>query len=155
VIPFVIAVGIFIEMLGTPVEERSHIVRLFSWITGRQAFDRCAYQVDQLSILMTLIVTGVGSLIHVYSIGYNAWRPRFLEILCLSESFYLRHAHSRPCEQLCADVSWLGGRGPLFVSVDRLLVRKNFEKGTTGDAAKKAFIVNRVGDFGFFLQCFS
>ncbi|MBI3189893.1 MAG: NADH-quinone oxidoreductase subunit L, partial [Ignavibacteriales bacterium] len=67
---FAIAVAIFIEMLGHPSEERSHIVTIFSWLTAGSFSVDVAYQVDQLSILMTLVVTGVGFLIHVYSIGY-------------------------------------------------------------------------------------
>ena len=69
-LPFLIACAIFIEMLGTPVEERKHVVTLFQWIAAGSLTIPIAYQIDQLSILMTLVVTGVGSLIHLYSIGY-------------------------------------------------------------------------------------
>ncbi|MFZ4622126.1 MAG: NADH-quinone oxidoreductase subunit L, partial [Bacteroidota bacterium] len=67
---FVIALLIFFEMLGMPAEERKHIVTVFQWINAGSFSVNVAYQVDQLSILMTLIITGVGSLIHLYSIGY-------------------------------------------------------------------------------------
>src|SRR5579862_7145067 len=72
---FLIAVRIFFEMLGMPAEARSHSISLFSWIhVGSFSVD-VAYQVDQLSILMVMIITGVGFLIHVYSIGYMHGDP--------------------------------------------------------------------------------
>ena len=68
-ISFVIAAMIFFEMLKLPIDERLHSVTIFNWISAGSLSINVAYQVDQLSILMTLIVTGVGFLIHVYSIG--------------------------------------------------------------------------------------
>src|SRR5436309_73275 len=65
-VSFIIALSIFIEMLKSPATERSHIVTLFTWMTAGSFSVNVAYQVDQLSVLMTMIVTGVGFLIHVY-----------------------------------------------------------------------------------------
>src|SRR5258706_10656858 len=76
-ISFLVALVIFFGMLGSPADERSHIVRVFNWIAAGSFSVDVAYQVDQLSILMTLIVTGVGFLIHVYSIGYMHGDPGF------------------------------------------------------------------------------
>jgi NADH-quinone oxidoreductase subunit L len=74
-ISFLIATAIFVHMLGLEADKRESIVNLFTWIstftgTAGSLNVSVAYQVDQLSILMTLIVTGVGFLIHVYSVGY-------------------------------------------------------------------------------------
>ncbi|HEY6951422.1 MAG TPA: NADH-quinone oxidoreductase subunit L, partial [Bacteroidota bacterium] len=74
-VSFLIAATIFVQMLGLEEAHRERIVTLFTWIstftgTATTFGVDVAYQVDQLSILMTLIVTGVGFLIHVYSIGY-------------------------------------------------------------------------------------
>ena len=103
---------------------------------------------------MTLIVTGVGSLIHIYSIGYmhgdrGFWRFfAYLNLfifamlmLVLADNFLLMF------------VGW-EGVGLCSYLLIGFWYEKNFEKGTTGDAAKKAFIVNRIGDFGFLLGMF-
>ena len=153
-IPFLIAVSIFVEMLSFPAGERQHIVNQFEWISAGTFSANVAFQVDQLSIIMTLIVTGVGSLIHIYSIGYmhgdrGFWRFfAYLNlfifamlILVLADNFLLMF------------VGW-EGVGLCSYLLIGFWYEKNFEKGTTGDAAKKAFIVNRIGDFGFLLGMF-
>ena len=153
-IPFVIAVGIFVEMLGAPAEERSHIVRLFSWISAGKLSIDAACQVDQLSILMTLIVTGVGSLIHVYSIGYMHGDRGFWRFFAYLNLFIFAMLTLVLANNYV--LMFLGWEGVGLCSY--LLIgfwyEKNFEKGTTGDAAKKAFIVNRIGDFGFLVAMF-
>jgi len=151
---FLVAVSIFIEMLSFPSGERQHIVHQFEWISAGSFSVDAAFQVDQLSILMTLIVTGVGSLIHVYSIGYMHGERGFwrffaylnlfifaMLILILADNFLLMF------------VGW-EGVGLCSYLLIGFWYEKNFEKGTTGDAAKKAFIVNRIGDFGFLLGMF-
>ena len=151
---FLVAVSIFVEMLSFPAGERQHIVNQFEWISAGSFSVNAAFQVDQLSIVMTLIVTGVGSLIHIYSIGYmhgdrGFWRFfAYLNlfifamlILVLADNFLLMF------------VGW-EGVGLCSYLLIGFWYEKNFEKGTTGDAAKKAFIVNRIGDFGFLLGMF-
>lgn len=159
-IPFAIAVGIFFEMLNSPVEERSHIIQLFDWFSVGSLSIPFALQIDQLSILMTLIVTGVGFLIHVYSIGYmhgdkGFWR--FFTYLNLFITMML-------CLVLGNNflVMFLGWEGVGLCSF--LLIGfwhdRKFEVGgadknsMTTDAAKKAFVVNRIGDFGFLIGMF-
>ena len=151
---FLVAVSIFVEMLSFPAGERQHIVNQFEWISAGSFSVNTAFQVDQLSIVMTLIVTGVGSLIHIYSIGYmhgdrGFWRFfAYLNlfifamlILVLADNFLLMF------------VGW-EGVGLCSYLLIGFWYEKNFEKGTTGDAAKKAFIVNRIGDFGLLLGMF-
>ncbi len=151
---FLVAVSIFVEMLSFPAGERQHIVNQFEWISAGSFSVNAAFQVDQLSIIMTLIVTGVGSLIHIYSIGYmhgdrGFWRFfAYLNLfifamltLVLADNFLLMF------------VGW-EGVGLCSYLLIGFWYEKNFEKGTTGDAAKKAFIVNRIGDFGFLLGMF-
>ncbi len=153
-LPFLVAVSISFEMLTLPEGNRQHIVKLFEWIRAGSFSADAAFQVDQLSIVMTLIVTGVGSLIHVYSIGYmhgdrGFWRFfAYLNLfifamltLVLADNFLLMF------------VGW-EGVGLCSYLLIGFWYDKNFEKGTTGDAAKKAFIVNRIGDFGFLLGMF-
>ena len=76
---FIIVVLAFFETLALPVEERKHIIELFTWLKAGGLDVHIAYQVDQLSLIMALVVTGVGFIIHVYSIGYmhgdkSTWR---------------------------------------------------------------------------------
>ena len=153
-IPFLIAVGIFVEMIGLPVDDRARIIPIFTWIAAGSFSANVAYQVDQLSIIMTLIVTGVGSLIHLYSIGYMHGDKGFWRFFT-----YLNLFIFAMLTLVLADnylLMFLGWEGVGLCSY--LLIgfwyEKNFEKGTTGDAAKKAFIVNRIGDFGFLLGMF-
>ncbi len=152
--PFFIALGIFFEMLSLPAEERSKIVIVFQWISAGTFSVNVAYQVDQLSILMTLIVTGVGSLIHLYSIGYMHDDVGFWRFFAYLNLFIFAMLNLVLADNYL--LMFLGWEGVGLCSY--LLIGfwydRNFEKGTTGDAAKKAFIVNRIGDFGFLLAMF-
>jgi NADH-quinone oxidoreductase subunit L len=151
---FVIALLIFFEMLGLPAEERKHIVTVFQWISAGSFSVNVAYQVDQLSILMTLIITGVGSLIHLYSIGYMHGDAGFWRFFTYLNLFIFAMLNLVLADNYL--LMFLGWEGVGLCSY--LLIGfwydRNFEKGTTGDAAKKAFIVNRIGDFGFLLAMF-
>ncbi|MEW5800298.1 MAG: NADH-quinone oxidoreductase subunit L [Bacteroidota bacterium] len=153
-LPFIVALVIFFDMISLPTDERSKIVTLFQWIAAGSFSVDVALQIDQLSILMTLIVTGVGSLIHLYSIGYMHGDPGFWRFFT-----YLNLFIFAMLSLVLADnylFMFLGWEGVGLCSY--LLIGfwydRNFEKGTTGDAAKKAFIVNRIGDFGFLLAMF-
>ena len=152
--PFFIALGIFFEMLSLPAEERSKVVTVFQWISAGTFSVNVAYQVDQLSILMTLIVTGVGSLIHLYSIGYMHGDVGFWRFFTYLNLFIFAMLNLVLADNYL--LMFLGWEGVGLCSY--LLIGfwydRNFEKGTTGDAAKKAFIVNRIGDFGFLLAMF-
>jgi NADH-quinone oxidoreductase subunit L len=110
--------------------------------------------VDQLSIIMALIVTGVGFLIHVYSIGYMHGDKGFWRFFSYMNLFIFAMMNLILSDNFV--LLFLGWEGVGLCSY--LLIGfwydKNFEKGTTGDAAKKAFIVNRIGDFGFLLGMF-
>lgn len=151
---FIIALLIFFEMLGMPAEERKQIVTVFQWISAGSFSVNVAYQVDQLSVLMTLIVTGVGSLIHLYSIGYMHGDAGFWRFFTYLNLFIFAMLNLVLADNYL--LMFLGWEGVGLCSY--LLIGfwydRNFEKGTTGDAAKKAFIVNRIGDFGFLLAMF-
>jgi NADH-quinone oxidoreductase subunit L len=153
-VPFFIALGIFFEMLSLPAEERSKIITVFQWISAGSLSVNVAFQVDQLSILMTLIVTGVGSLIHLYSIGYMHGDAGFWRFFTYLNLFIFAMLNLVLADNYL--LMFLGWEGVGLCSY--LLIGfwydRNFEKGTTGDAAKKAFIVNRIGDFGFLLAMF-
>jgi NADH-quinone oxidoreductase subunit L len=151
---FFIALAIFFEMISLPTEERSKVVTVFQWISAGIFSVNVAFQVDQLSILMTLIVTGVGSLIHLYSIGYMHGDVGFWRFFTYLNLFIFAMLNLVLADNYL--LMFLGWEGVGLCSY--LLIGfwydRNFEKGTTGDAAKKAFIVNRIGDFGFLLAMF-
>ncbi|MGE5315072.1 MAG: NADH-quinone oxidoreductase subunit L [Acidobacteriota bacterium] len=151
---FLTACAIFFEMLGFHAEERKHIVTLFEWISAGSLSIPVAYQVDQLSMLMTLVVTGVGSLIHVYSIGYMHGDKGFWRFFAYLNLFIFAMLNLVLADNFL--LMFLGWEGVGLCSY--LLIGfwydRNFEKSTTSDAAKKAFITNRVGDFGFLLAMF-
>lgn len=151
---FLISVLIFFEMLRSGAEERGHVVEYFRWIAAGSLDVSFAYQVDQLSIVMALIVTGVGFLIHVYSIGYMHGDHGFWRYFSYLNLFIFAMLNLVLANNFA--VLFLGWEGVGLCSY--LLIGfwhdKKFDKGTTSDAAKKAFIVNRVGDFGFLLGMF-
>ena len=146
---FALSVAIFLAMLG--VDHEAPFVRtLFSWMPAGDLNVEAALQVDPLSMVMTLVVTGVGMLIHFFSVGYmqdDPGYPRYFAYLNLFVSFML--------------VLVLGASYPvLFVGWEGvglcsyLLIGFWFSDKANADAGKKAFIVNRIGDFGFLIAMF-
>jgi NADH-quinone oxidoreductase subunit L len=163
---FAFAAILFFQMLGQQPEERTHIVQLFTWIstltgTASSFSVSVAYQVDQLSILMTLIVTGVGFLIHVYSIGYMHGDAGFSRFFTYMNLFIFLMLNLVLADNFL--LMFLGWEGVGLCSYlligfwfDRKFDTGGYKPGTatTSYAAKKAFIVNRIGDFGFLLGMF-
>jgi NADH-quinone oxidoreductase subunit L len=147
---FGLAVAIFFAMAGPGEVHAPFIQRYFTWMaTGDLRID-AAFQVDRLSIVVALVVTGVGALIHVFSVGYmrdDPGYPRYFAYLNLFVFFML--------------VLVLGANYPvLFVGWEGvglcsyLLIGFWFSEKPNADAGKKAFIVNRIGDFGFLVAMF-
>ncbi len=149
---FLTAVAILVELLGMPAEGRKHIVEVFDWLSpftdsaGSLAVP-VSYQIDQLSVLMTLVVTGVGFLIHVYSIGYMHGDPGFWRFFTYMNLFIFAMLNLVLADNFL--LMFLGWEGVGLCSY--LLIGFWYEKKSTGDAAKKAFVVNRIGDFGFII----
>jgi len=147
---FAITVAALLELLGKDPDSRVAILRGYAWFVSgdlRVAFD---LRVDPLSITLALVVTGVGSLIHLYSIGYMAadarrgtyfaWLNLFaaaMLILVLAQNFL---------------VMFLGWEGVGLCSY--LLIGFWFSRPEVPAAAKKAFIANRIGDVGFLIGMF-
>src|ERR1035437_638303 len=151
---FLIVVGAFFQTLALPADDRKTIVTLFNWLNVGGLNINVSYQVDQLSLVMALIVTGVGFIIHIYSIGYMHGDRGFWRFFAYMNLFIFAMMNLILSDNFV--LLFLGWEGVGLCSY--LLIGfwydKNFEKGTTGDAAKKAFIVNRIGDFGFLLGMF-
>ena len=142
-----VGVGCFAALLGPARAERAVSVPLYDWISIGQWHIEAGLLVDQLSIVFVLLITGVGSLIHVYSIGYMAHdeqRRRFFAFLNLFVASMLL--------LVLADnylVLFVGWEGVGLASY--LLIGFWQHKPTAATAAKKAFVVNRVGDMGMSL----
>jgi len=151
---FLIALFSFFETLALPVEQRQTIVVLFNWLDVAGLNVNFAYQVDQLSLVMALIVTGVGFIIHIYSICYMHVDPGFWRFFSYLNLFIFAMMNLIMADNFV--LLFLGWEGVGLCSY--LLIGfwydRKFEKSTTADAAKKAFIVNRIGDFGFLLGMF-
>lgn len=151
---FIITLLAFFETLGLPAEQRKIIITLFTWLKVGSLDVSFAYQLDQLSLVMALIVTGVGFIIHVYSIGYMHGDKSFWRFFAYLNLFIFAMMNLILADNFV--LLFLGWEGVGLCSY--LLIGfwydRKFEKSTTADAAKKAFIVNRIGDFGFLLGMF-
>ena len=124
-----------------------HIERYFSWIESGDLSVSCSFYLDRLTLVMLLVVTGVGTIIHFYSIGYMAHEGgyyRFFAFLNLFMFFMLLLVLA--ANYLVLFVGWEGVGLSSY-----LLIGFWFRKKSASDAGKKAFIVNRIGDFGFSL----
>jgi len=148
---FVFGVVLFVQMLGLEAEERHETVRLYELFSVGQITVDMSLLVDQLSIMFVLLITGVGSLIHIYSIGYMGHDPRrrrFFGYLNLFIAAMLLLV-------LAADylVVFIGWEGVGLASY--LLIGFWQYKHSAATAAKKAFVVNRVGDMGMSLAVMS
>jgi NADH-quinone oxidoreductase subunit L len=146
---FLVSVAVFIDLLRHP-PHAPIIVNLWRWLPVGPLQIDMAFQVDQLSAVMLLIVTGVASLIHLFSVGYMREDPGyaryfsylnlfvvFMLVLVLGSSF---------------PVMFIGWEGVGLCSY--LLIGFWFNDKVNADAGKKAFIVNRIGDFGFLIAMF-
>ncbi|XDD47696.1 NADH-quinone oxidoreductase subunit L [Leptospira sp. WS39.C2] len=145
-IPFLITLGAFNEF--NPMERTApHLVPVFDWIVIGDFKTSFGYQIDQLSLYMTLIITGIGSLIHLYSMGYmkgNKGYNRFFSYLNLFIFCMLNLVLS---DNLV--LTFLGWEGVGLASY--LLIGFDYDKSSAAEAGMKAFILNRIGDVGFIL----
>jgi len=147
---FLFAAGVFANLISLPPANRSIAVDLFSWISSGSLQIDFSFLIDPLSVLMTLVVTGVGFLIHIYSAGYMNSDRAYWRYFCFLNLFvFFMLVLVMSADYL---VMFLGWEGVGLCSY--LLIGFWYEKKSACDAGKKAFIVNRVGDFGFILGIF-
>jgi NADH-quinone oxidoreductase subunit L len=143
-VSFALGLSYFVNLLGRDVAARAVSVPLYNWISSGDWQIDVGLLIDQLSILFVLLITGVGGLIHVYSIGYMAHddrRRRFFAFL----NFFV----AAMLLLVLADnylVLFVGWEGVGLASY--LLIGFWQYKPVAATAAKKAFVVNRVGDMG-------
>ena len=146
-IPFVISLFFFFGLMNGA---EAKTVELFSWISFNKLSIPFSFLIDRLSGLMLLIVTGVGFLIHVYSIGYmkeDAGFNRFFSYMNLFVFFMLLLVLGS--NYLIMFIGWEG-----VGLCSYLLIGFWFKNQEFNNAAKKAFIMNRIGDLGFLLALF-
>jgi NADH-quinone oxidoreductase subunit L len=140
---FVVSCSYFFQLLGDSVKVHQQVIG--SWISVGNLQVDWGFLLDPLSALMIMVVTGVGSLIHLYSIGYMHGETgyfrffSYLNLFCFSMLMLVLGNN--------ALVMFIGWEGVGLCSY--LLIGYYFDKKSAGDAAKKAFVVNRIGDFGF------
>lgn len=146
-IPFFLTLSLFI---GFDPSGGPQFVKFFTWIdTGGLTVD-IAYQIDQLSLIMSLVVTGVGALIHLYSMGYMADDPGYWKFFAYLNLFIFAMMNLVMADNLL--LLFLGWEGVGLCSY--LLIGFWYSDMLKSDAAKKAFIYNRVGDFAFLVAIF-
>jgi NADH-quinone oxidoreductase subunit L len=147
---FAVSVGVFVDLLSKHHDERTFVKELFTWLPAGGLEVKAGLLADPLSVTMILFVTGVGTLIHLYAVGYMHGDERFhtfflylnlfafsMLTLVLGDSFLL---------------TFLGWEGVGACSY--FLIAFWFTKEANAVAGKKAFVTNRVGDFGFLLAMF-
>ncbi len=146
---FLIALGFFFTVFLAEGGASARVEQsLFSWIPSMGV--DWAYRLDSLSMLMTLVVTGIGLLIHIYSLGYmshDAGFSRFFSYLNLFTFFMLNLVLG--ANMLLLFIGWEG-----VGLCSYLLIGFWFERPAAAAAGKKAFIVNRIGDAGFIMAVF-
>ncbi|MCL1906626.1 MAG: NADH-quinone oxidoreductase subunit L [Propionibacteriaceae bacterium] len=148
---FTLAVMYFLDLWGKPVGERTVDIPLYTWISSGSWQIEAGLLIDPLSILFVLLITGVGSLIHIYSLGYMAHDPhrrRFFAYLNLFIAAMLLLVLAN--NYLVLFVGWEG-----VGLASYLLISFWQEKPSAAAAGKKAFIVNRVGDMGLLIAAFT
>jgi NADH-quinone oxidoreductase subunit L len=145
---FALSCKYFFQLIGDTV--KTHEVVVASWMTVGHLQVDWGFLIDPLTAIMLLVVTGVGSLIHLYSIGYMHGEEGFyryfsyLNLFAFSMLMLVTGSN--------ALVMFVGWEGVGLCSY--LLIGYYFHKKSAGDAAKKAFVVNRIGDFGFLIGLF-
>ncbi len=146
---FAVGVAVFAAVLGAHPAE-PYVKTLWTWLPVGDLTVNAALQVDQLSVVMLLVVTGVSSLIHVFSVGYMHDDPgyaRYFAYLNLFVAFMLVLVLGASFP-----VMFIGWEGVGLCSY--LLIGFWFEEKEKADAGLKAFLVNRIGDVGFLIAMF-
>jgi len=144
---FVLSIGAFVQMLHMPESALPIVHNYFVWIQAGSFHANFGFLLDHLSGLMILIVTGVGFLIHIYSTGYMHDDPGFYRFFAYLNLFMFSMLTLVLANNYL--LMFVGWEGVGLCSY--LLIGFWFGKKSATDAGKKAFIVNRVGDFGFIL----
>jgi NADH-quinone oxidoreductase subunit L len=146
---FAVSVMVVLRLLALPADERAIAQYVYRWISSGEFGANFSLYLDPLSAVMVLVITGIGSLIHIYSTAYMHDEPepgyaRYFSYLNLFAAFMLLLVLGS--NFLVMFVGWEG-----VGLCSYLLIGFWHERKTASDAGKKAFVVNRIGDYGFML----
>ncbi len=147
---FLVTVSVYFDLLSRSSEERHEVVTLFSWIPVGALHIDVALLADPLSITMALFITGIGSLIHLYAIGYMHGDPKFSKFFLYLNLFVFSMLMLVLGENLL--VTFLGWEGVGVCSY--FLISFWHTRDSAAVAGKKAFVTNRIGDFGVMTAMF-
>jgi len=147
---FLTSILIFFELIGRPPEQRLFEKVIFDWVVSGSFQTVVGYQIDPLSILMALVVSGVSFFIHIYSVGYMHDDPGYTRYFTYLNLFVFMMLNLILANNFL--LMFVGWEGVGLCSY--LLIGFWYEKDSASNAGKKAFVVNRVGDFGFLLGMF-
>jgi NADH-quinone oxidoreductase subunit L len=147
---FLLTVAIFLEFIKLPHDARAVQKVMFTWISAGNFNVEAAFLIDPLSLIMLLVVSGVSTLIHIYSIGYMHDDPGFPRYFAYLNLFVFNMLILVSANNFL--LMFVGWEGVGLCSY--LLIGFWYEKKSASDAGKKAFVVNRIGDFGFLLGMF-
>jgi NADH-quinone oxidoreductase subunit L len=147
---FAVTVATFFDLVSKTADKRQHVAKVFSWVPVGSLHVDLAFLADPLSITMCLFVTGIGTLIHLYAIGYMHGDPKFSKFFLYLNLFAVSMLVLVLGENML--VTFLGWEGVGTCSY--LLIAFWHERESAATAGKKAFVTNRVGDWGFMLAMF-
>ncbi len=149
-VSFALALAVVARLLSLPAESRLLVDSVYTWIQVGALRADVAFTVDPLAAVMLLVVTGVGFLIHVYSVGYMHKDPGYWRYFAYLNLFMFSMLLLVLGDNLL--LLFVGWEGVGLCSY--LLIGFWYEDPEKASAGKKAFVVNRVGDFGFLLGIF-
>jgi len=147
---FAMTVALFFELLHLPPAERLVEVHLASWLSSAAIGAEIGFQLDPLSMVMILVVTGVSFIIHIYAIGYMQGDRSFTRFFIFLNLFVFAMLILVTANNFL--MMFIGWEGVGLCSY--LLIGFWYEEDYNAFAGRKAFIVNRIGDFGFLLALF-
>jgi NADH-quinone oxidoreductase subunit L len=147
---FLVTVGVYADLLSMDAHDRMHVESLFSWMPVGNLQVDLAFLADPLSITMALFVTGIGALIHLYACGYMHGDPKFSKFFLYLNLFVFSMLMLVLGENLL--VTFLGWEGVGTCSY--LLISFWHTRESAATAGKKAFVTNRVGDWGVMMAMF-
>src|SRR5579862_1789269 len=144
---FAYALWVAAQFFALPPDQIPHVEHYFTWLSSGAFSAEYGMYLDQLSLVMLLIVSGVGFVIHIFSVGYMAHEGGYYRYFAYLMFFMLTLVLAN--NYLLMFVGWEG-----VGLASYLLIGFWFLKKSAADAGKKAFITNRVGDFGFLIALF-
>jgi len=147
---FVATLGVFLALVGRPSDDRRWVTTLFEWVPAGDLRVDAGFLVDPLSVTMCLFITGVGALIHLYSIGYMHGDDGYRRFFAYLNLFAFSMLVLVLGDNLL--LTFLGWEGVGACSY--LLISFWFTDEANATAGKKAFVTNRIGDWGFMVAIF-